>query len=174
MFWLAFINSNNPPLSQCITMYADDSTCAIPVSCSIDDNIQPVVEWGIDWSADHNMTLNLDKTKAMLIKFSPNTSAPSVFSPVNIVTEWKSLGVIIDQYLSFSSRVAYFSRLQLRRMSVAPEKLSMFYIAHIRSILTYCMPAIFPLLTKTLIESLENVQKLCTKMILPSSECYYE
>ena len=39
----------------------------------------------------------------------------------------------------------------------------MFYIAHIRSILIYSMPAIFPLLTKTQIESLENVQ-----MILPS------
>ena len=50
----------------------------------------------------------------------------------------------------------------------------MFYIAHIRSILIYSMPAIFPLLTKTQIESLENVQKLCTKMILPSSKCYYE
>ena len=42
MFWLAFINSYNSPLSQCNTMYADDITCTIPVSCSIDDNIQPV------------------------------------------------------------------------------------------------------------------------------------
>ena len=54
------------------------------------------------------------------------------------------------------------------------RKVSMFYIAHIRSILTYCMPAIFPLLTKTQIEFLENAQKSCTKMILPSSECCYE
>ena len=68
----------------------------------------------------------------------------------------------------------YFSLLQLKRISVATEKLSVFYIAHIRSILTDCMPAIFPLLTKTVIKSLENVQKLCTKMILPRSECYYE
>ena len=42
MFWLAFINSYNPPQSQCTTMYADDITYTIPVSCSIDDNIQPV------------------------------------------------------------------------------------------------------------------------------------
>ena len=35
---------------------------------------QPVVEWGIDWSAEHKMKLNLDKTKSMLKKFSPNTS----------------------------------------------------------------------------------------------------
>ena len=44
MFWLAFTNSYNPPLSQCNTMDADDITCTIPVSCSIDDYIQPVVE----------------------------------------------------------------------------------------------------------------------------------
>ena len=116
----------------------------------------------------------------MLIKFSPNTSVPTVLSPVDIVTEWKFLGVIIDQYLSFNSMLCkkaqkrHFSRLQLKRMSVATKKLSMFYIAHIHSILTYCMPAVFPLLTKTQIESQENVQKLCTKMILPSSKCYYE
>ena len=41
-------------------------------------------------------------------------------------------------------------------------------------IITYCLPAIYPLLTKKQIESLENVQKLCTKMILPSSEYYHE
>ena len=129
------------------------------------------------------MTLNLDKTKAMLIEFSPDTSVPTVFSPVDIVTEWRFLGVIIDQYPSFNSHVAYVvqkaqkrhsSLLQLKRMSVERENLSMFYIAHISSILTYCMPAIFPLLTKTQIGSLENVQKLCEKMILPSFEYYHE
>ena len=36
------------------------------------------------------------------------------------------------------------------------------------------MPAIFPVLNKTQSESLENVQKLFTKMILPSSKWYYE
>ena len=80
MFWLAFVNSYNPPQSQCNTMYADDNACTIQVSCSIDNNIQPVVQWGIDCSAEHKMTLNLDKTKAMLIKFSPNTSVPTMFS----------------------------------------------------------------------------------------------
>ena len=56
-------------------------------------------------------------------------------------------------------------------MSVATENLSMFFIVHTHSILTYCMPAICPLLPKTRIESLENVQKLCTETISPSSEC---
>ena len=77
MFWLAFIYSNNPPQSQC--MYADDITCTMLVSCSIDDNIQPVVEWGISWNTEHKMALTHDKTKAMLIKFSPTISVPTVF-----------------------------------------------------------------------------------------------
>ena len=36
------------------------------------------------------------------------------------------------------------------------------------------MLSIFPLLTKTQIESLENVQKLCTKMHVPNSGCDHE
>ena len=30
MLWLAFVNSYNPPQSQCNAMYADDITCTIP------------------------------------------------------------------------------------------------------------------------------------------------
>ena len=61
-------------------MYPDDTTCIIPVSCSTDDNIQPAVEWSISWSKEHNMTLNLDKTKAMLI---PKAPVPTVFPQYN-------------------------------------------------------------------------------------------
>ena len=59
-------------------------------------------------------------------------SSNSVF-PVDIVTEWRFLGVIIDQYLSFNSHVAYVVQkaqkcysilLRLKRMSVETEKLS--------------------------------------------------
>ena len=74
MFWLAIT-----PQGQCNTMFAYDITCSIPVSGSIDGDTQPVVEWGINWSAEHKMTLNLDKTKAMLIKLKPNTTVPTLF-----------------------------------------------------------------------------------------------
>ena len=68
---------------------------------SIDDNIQPVMEWGINWIAERKMILSLEEIQATLIKFSPNTSVPTVFSPLYIVTEWKYLGVLVDQYLKF-------------------------------------------------------------------------
>ena len=137
MFCLAFINSHNLPQGPCKTMYANDITCTIPVSCSTDESIQPAVEWGINWGREYRMTLNLDKTKAMLIKLSPYISVPTAFSPVQSFTEWKFLGVVIDRFLSFNSHVAYveekaqkqfFSLLQLKRISVATEKTSLFYI----------------------------------------------
>ena len=53
----------------------------IPVSCSTDDNIQPEVEWGINWSRKHKMTLDLDKTEATLFKLSSNAPVPTVFFP---------------------------------------------------------------------------------------------
>ena len=98
------VNSYNPPQSQ-PGMYPDDSKCTIPVSCPTDGNIQPAVEWGINWSKEHKMTLNLDETKAML---NPNTLVPTVFPQYNyFVTEWKFLGVVIDQLLNFNYHVAY-------------------------------------------------------------------
>ena len=145
LFWLAFINSYTPPSSSCNTMYADDITCSIPIACSVDDQIQDTIDWGLQWSRDFKMNLNLDKTKAMLLTLGANSNAPTVFSPVDIVDQWKFLGVIIDKYLSFSQHVEYvtekaqkriFSLLQLKRLSVSTEKLCLFYVAHIRSILT--------------------------------------
>ena len=136
MFWLVFINTLTvTTLHRVSVILCMQMTLLAQYQCpaQLMTTYNLSVQWGIDWSAEHKMTLNLDKTKAMLIKFSPNTSVPTVFSPVDIVTEWKFLGVIIDQYLSFNSHVAYVvqkaqkrysSLLQLKRMSVETEKLS--------------------------------------------------
>ena len=83
-------------------MYADDITCSTPVYCSTDDKFQEIIHWGIQWSNDQLMTLNLEKTKGMILTLGPNSKPPTVFSPVEIVDKWKFLGVIIDQYLNFN------------------------------------------------------------------------
>ena len=53
------------------------------------------------------MNLNLDKTKAMLLTLGAYSNAHTVFYPVEIVDQWKFLGVIIDKYLIFSQHVEY-------------------------------------------------------------------
>ena len=59
-------------------------------------------------------------------------------------------------------------------MGVSQAKLTLFYSAHIRSVLTYCMAAFFSMLSKTHLTTLERIQRLCTKVILPHIESYHE
>ena len=137
MFWLAFINSYSPPSANCLTMYANDITCSTSVACSTDDNLQPMVDWGILWSSEHKMTLNLDKTKSMMLTLGWNSKPPTVFSPVEMVTSWKFLGVIIDQYLNFHTHINYvldkaqkkfYSLLQLKQFTVSCNKYVFFFM----------------------------------------------
>ena len=85
MFWLAFINSYNPPSSHSITMYADDITCTGPLTESNSSHIQSAIDWGLEWCEQQSMTLNLDKTKATLITFGPNSKPPIIVSPIEVV-----------------------------------------------------------------------------------------
>ena len=107
LFWLAFVNSYTPPINSCNTMYADNITCSIPIVCSVNDQIQDIIDWGLQWSRDFKMNLNLDKINAIFLTLGANSNAPTVFSPVQIVDQWKFLGISIDKYLSFSQHVEY-------------------------------------------------------------------
>ena len=107
MFWSAFINSYSPPSANCLTMYADNVTCSTTIACSTDDYLQPMVDWGILRSSAHKMTINLDKTKSMMLTLGWKSKPPTVFSPVEMVTSWKFLGVIIDQYFNFHTHIGY-------------------------------------------------------------------
>jgi hypothetical protein len=181
MFWLAFINSYKPPSSSSITLYADDVTCSAPVSTSCDNHIPNAIEWGLSWSKQQSMTLNLTKTKAMLITLCSNSKPPTIFSPVDLVDEWKFLGITIDKFLNFNAHITditsrakkrFYVLLQLKRMGISKEKLCLFYTSNIRSILTYCIPAFFGFLSNRHKETLESIQKLCTKIILPNEKDY--
>ena len=53
------------------------------------------------------MTLNTTKTKALLLKRSPNSKVPTVLSQIEIVTSFKFLGVHIDELLHFGVHIDY-------------------------------------------------------------------
>ena len=127
------------------------------------------------------MKLNLDKTKAMMMTLHPNCRPPHLTFPLEVVDQFKFLGVYIDKHLSFNPHIEYvttkakkrfFSLVQLKKLGVSQDKLSLFYIANIRSVLVYCIAAIFSLLNDTQLNSLEQLQKLCTSIILPHIEHY--
>ena len=62
---------------------------------------------GLEWCEQQSMTLNLDKTKAMLITFGPNSKPPIIVSPIEVVDNWKFLGVVMDKYLNFNKHIVY-------------------------------------------------------------------
>jgi hypothetical protein len=129
------------------------------------------------------MTLNTSKTKAMLISSSSNSRVPTVFSSVELVTSYKFLGVMIDNNMNFNAHISYivnkahkrfYGLVQLKRIGVSSEKLCMFYVANIRSVLTYCISAFYSLLSSKQMEALERTQRICTKIILPDVSSYTE
>ena len=182
MFWLAFINSYNPPGCSNIK-YADDVTCYNPLKNSNDSCMASVIEWGKCWCLENKMTLNLSKTKALIVTLGSTSKPPIFTTPVESVNSWKFLGITVDNHLNFNehidvvtskARKRFYCLLQLKRMGVGTSKLCLFYLANIRSVLTYAIPAFYSLLTKCQLESLERMQKLCTKIILPDIESYHE
>ena len=91
------------------------------------------------------MNLNLDKTKAMLLTVGENSSAPTVFSPVEIEDQRKFLGVIIDKYLSFSQHVEFVTEKVQKRIFRLLQLKRLFQLRNClfvcRRILTYFIPA---------------------------------
>ena len=57
-------------------------------------------------------------------------------------------------------------------MGICSDKLNLFYVANIRSILTYGIAAFYSLLSKRQLELLECKQRLCTRIILPDIYSY--
>ena len=66
----------------------------------------------------------------------------------------------------------FYSLVQFKKLGISLDKPSMFYVANVRSVLVYCIAAIFIFLNNTTINSLERFQKLRTSNILPHIEHY--
>ena len=125
----------------------------------------------------------MTETKGMLVTLSTNSRAPQLQTELDLVDNYKFLGVYVDNILSFNKHVDYvidkaskrfYALLQLKRLGVSTEKLALFYVSNIRSVLVYCIASFFSQLNDKQKESLERVQSLCSKIILPNIESYSE
>ena len=188
-FWLTFSNNFIAPTPITTIRYADDTTCYWPVakkSAKHHTTSQLAADYSNDWSTRNHMTLNATKTKMMLIATFPdkvtNKSTVTIDEKiVEYVDEMKFLGVTIDSRLNFHSHVTNIVlkacqrqhlMLRLKRNGLSADKLTLFYLANIRSILTYASPSFFSMLCQFQISKMETVQARCTKLILPSIESY--
>ncbi|KAI4876464.1 hypothetical protein NFI96_002534 [Prochilodus magdalenae] len=131
-----------------------------------------------DWCRTNNLSLNVDKTKEMVVDFRRTRRDHSPLhidgSTVEIVKSTKFLGVHLAEDLTWSLNTStitkkaqqrlYFLR-RLRKAHLPPPILTTFYRGTIESILSSCITAWFGNCTASDRKSLQRVVRTAEKII---------
>ena len=149
-------------------------------------NMQLYLDKLVQWSNDHQMKINPQKTKLMVINFSKKHQfATRVYLEnqlLEIVSETKLLGCIITSDLKFEKNTEYIIKKAYTRMSILHRLYSFnlpvddlvhIYIMYIRSILEQNVAVWHHSLTVDNSEELERVQKVALKIILKENYLDY-
>ena len=159
-----------------IIKFADDSVIVSLLS-NTDPDLGPIVSEFADWCKSSFLEINVSKTKEMTIDFR---SLPSAISHVSIdnqvvenVTEYKYLGIVIDDKLSFQPQVnalckkanqrLYFLR-KLRSFDVGKSFMKTFYSCFIESVLSFACVSWFGSLNVQYRNKLQGVINVCSKV----------
>ncbi|KAF7692576.1 hypothetical protein HF521_010186, partial [Silurus meridionalis] len=130
------------------------------------------------WCGANNLSLNVDKTKEMVVDFrrAQSDQSPLIIdgSSVEIVKSTKFLGVHLADNLTWSLNTSsitkkaqqrlYFLR-RLRKAHLPPPILSMFYRGTIESILSSCITAWFGNCTVSDRKTLQRIVRTAEKII---------
>ena len=138
------------------------------------------------WTEENKMKINEDKTKYMVFTRSHTEIATRLMINGNTlerIEEVKLVGVWLTTFLDWDKNTRELCKKAYARMTMltklkyvgTPIKdLIEVYILYIRSILEYCSVVWHSTLTTDQERSLENVQKLCLKIISGSNYIDYE
>ena len=139
------------------------------------------------WSEDHKMQLNVEKSKAMIFNFTQNYQFTTNLShngdDMEIIEETRLLGTIITDDLKWHKNTESLVKRANARMRIlhkisefsAPkEDMVTIYISYIRSILEQSCTVWHSNLTVENCEDLERVQKSALRIILKEEYQTYE
>ena len=184
LLFLIFINDITDYMTPGATpsLFADDT--AASVECGKDkkeaekrmqDNINGLEKWAEEWK----MKLNGGKTQVMIISTSNNDLKwkPKLHlgeRELEVVNEYKFLGVTIDSGLRFNAHVNKVAAKARRRSKIlrclagkewgqSLETQRALYTTYIRSSLEYAAPSWYPWISKSAKLILERVQNQCLK-----------
>uniref|UniRef100_A0A8C1PH18 Reverse transcriptase domain-containing protein n=1 Tax=Cyprinus carpio TaxID=7962 RepID=A0A8C1PH18_CYPCA len=175
---LAMHNSNH------IIKFADDTTVEGLISKGDESVYREELHRLADWCKINNLSLNVDKTKGMVVDFrrshTNNSPLNTNGSSVEIVKSYKFLGVHLTENLTWSlntSSIAkkaqqrlYFLR-RLKKAHLPPPILTTFYSGTVESILSTCINTWFGNWTITDRKTLQRIVRTAEKIIgvsLPS------
>ena len=126
------------------------------------------------------MKLNKNKTKCMLFNFakenvSVNLTHPHTGEDLEFVKEFKILGVILTNDLSFQKNIeartkatykCLWTLVRLCENKIPLKQMVKIYCSQIRSILEFSILIMISSLTKTQLQAMEAVQRRATKIML--------
>ncbi|KAK3553785.1 hypothetical protein QTP70_011155 [Hemibagrus guttatus] len=167
-----------------VIKFADDATVVGLISKNDESACREEVQRLTAWCRANNLSLNVDKTKEIVVNFRRAQSDHSLLfidgSPVEIVKSTKFLGVYLVENFTWSLNTSsiskkaqqrlYFVR-RLGKAHLPPPILTMFYRGTIESILSSCITAWFGNCTVSDRKILQRIVRTAEKIIrvsLPS------
>ena len=173
LLFIIFIN-DMAIISELFTiLFADDTTVSESASTieTVVKSFSPKLKNLLEWTSHNRLHINWSKTKCMILTGQKQLNKPSVFkicaSEVEIVTEFKLLGVLIDQSLSFDSHINLL-KLNVNRKLFSIKKIfflsksvkihffKTFILPHFDYCATLCI-----FMCKTLISKIEKLFNNC-------------
>ncbi len=169
--------------------FADDTTVVGLISNRDETNYRSEVSRLAGWCSDNNLSLNVEKTKEIVVDFRRVHSlhAPLTINGATVerVSSTKFLGVHITEDLSWTNNTAalakkaqqrlYFLR-KLRRVRAQAPIMCTFYRGTIESILTSCITVWYGACNASCRKSLQRIVRAAEKIVgvsLPSLQDIY-